>query len=1020
MIGIEKLKENLNEQQLEAVTETEGFVRVIAGAGSGKTKALTQRYAYIVEALGINSSNILCVTFTNKAAQEMRKRVKRLVGENLDLSYITTYHGFCVRVLREDINKIKYPKNFIIMDVEDQKTVLRQVYNELGLTSKVFTFKQVLRYISKQKTSQEYLQYILESKKKETDNEIEKVFFRYLEKQQRNFALDFDDLLNFALYIFVNNPDVLEKWQKRLHYIQVDETQDSSQKQFMLIEMLSQFHKNLFVVGDPDQTIYEWRGAKPEILVDFDKQFTDSKTIIMNQNYRSTPNILSLGNHIIKNNKIRVDKDMFTQNPEGVEVVHFHGENNHEEGLWVANEIKRLIADENCKHSDFAILYRANHISRSIEQSLIRENIPYSVFGGIRFFERKEIKDVLAYLRLIEFEDDFSFLRVVNTPSRALGKKFIENVAKIAEKENISLYSALQQNISQKDLSRKGAIEFIELIEKYKKAKTDLIISDLVKEIMDESGLSAHYRTDGDTDRLDNIKELQNSIILLETQDEEQINLTEYLQEIALYTDMDIEDDRNDRVKLMTIHTSKGLEFPYVFLCGFTEGVLPSAMSIKERRAKALEEERRLTYVAITRAEKAFYMTESEGFNFSTGLNKYPSRFLFEISDKYFVRKGELSQEIINEAKEQLKLDASRQLIQKKFDVGDLVNHFIWKQGKVIEVNEEKGEYQIEFIETGKTKPINFEFRGLTKIEKPTELKEEEKIEKSKSDDDSNSFAENEIQIKESNKTEIVKNKSEKKPEKNKEIKLDKKIQAKIKRFAKKEYPDDKEMRDYVYKNQVEAFLYMTAVTDNELEEFGIKQYKNDYCMQQHIYDKNVVAKKYMASVKDSEIEILAKKDYPLDYEMQQYIYDKQLDAKQKMSKFEDSHIRKKAIAEYPNDYEMQVYSYEKFISERKERKERKDTNKELIDFEQKKKEARKRIADLKEEKAELEKIKVENSKSELLSEPKKSDKEIAKEQETEEKILSPTMYKSNSGESESIKESTNNKKRSWWKKLWS
>jgi len=701
-------------------------------------------------------------------------------------------------------------------------------------------------------------------------------------------------------------------------------------------------------------------------LVDFDKQFIDSKTIVMNQNYRSTPNILSLGNHIIKKNKIRVDKDMFTQNPEGVEVVHFHGENDYQEGLWVANEIKRLVKDETCKYSDFAILYRANHISRSIEQSLIRENIPYSVFGGIRFFERKEIKDVLAYLRLIEFEDDFSFLRVVNTPSIGLGKKFIENVAKIAEREDISLYTALHQNISQKELSRKGAIEFIELIEKYKKSKADLIISDLVKEIMDESGLSAYYRTDGDTDRLDNIKELQNSIILLETQDEEPINLTEYLQEIALYTDMDIEDDRNVRVKLMTIHTSKGLEFPYVFLCGFTEGVLPSAMSIKERRAKALEEERRLTYVAITRAEKAFYMTESEGFNFSTGLNKYPSRFLFEISDNYFVRKGELSQEIINEAKEQLKLNANRQLIQKKFDVGDLVNHFIWKQGKVIEVNEEKGEYQIEFIETGKTKPINFGFKGLTKIEKTTELTEEEKIEKSKSDDDWNSFVKNEIHIKESNKSKRVKNKSEKKPEENKEIKLDKKIQAKIKRFAKKEYPDDKEMRDYVYKNQVEAFLYMTAVTDNELEEFAIKQYKNDYCMQQHIYDKNVVAKKYMASVKDSEIEILAKKDYPLDFEMQQYVYDKQLDAKQKMSKFEDSHIRKKAIAEYPNDYEMQVYSYEKLISERKEKKE---TSEELIDFEQKKKEARKRIADLKEEKAELENIKHLKSESDLTKE---------------------------------------------------
>ena len=1019
MNGIEKLKENLNEQQLKAVTETEGFVRVIAGAGSGKTKALTQRYAYIVEALGINSSNILCVTFTNKAAQEMRKRVKRLIGENSDLSYITTYHGFCVRVLREDINKIKYPKNFIIMDVEDQKTVLRSIYNDLGITSKVFTFKQSLAYINREKNSLGYLAYVLESKKNDSENIAEKIFIKYLEKQQRNFALDFADLINFAIYIFSNNPDVLEKWQKRLHYIQVDETQDSSEKQFYLIEMLSRFHQNLFVVGDPDQTIYEWRGAKPEILVDFDKQFIDSKTIVMNQNYRSTPNILSLGNHIIKKNKIRVDKDMFTQNPEGVEVVHFHGENDYQEGLWVANEIKRLVKDETCKYSDFAILYRANHISRSLEQSLIRENIPYSVFGGIRFFERKEIKDVLAYLRLIEFEDDFSFLRVVNTPSRGLGKKFIENVAKIAERESISLYSALQQNISQKELSRKGAIEFIELIEKYKKSKADLIISDLVKEIMDESGLSAYYRTDRDTDRLDNIKELQNSIILLETQDEEPINLTEYLQEIALYTDMDIEDDRNDRVKLMTIHTSKGLEFPYVFLCGFTEGVLPSAMSIKERRAKAIEEERRLTYVAITRAEKAFYMTESEGFNFSTGLNKYPSRFLFEISDNYFVRKGELSQEIINEAKEQLKLDANRQLIQKKFDVGDLVNHLIWKQGKVIEVNEEKGEYQIEFVETGKTKPINFEFRGLTKIEKQTELTEEEKTEKSKSDEDWNSFVENEIQIKQSEKSQIVENKdnSEKETEENNEINLDKNIQAKIKRFAKKEYPDDKEMRDYVYKNQVEAFLYMSAVTDNELEEFAINQYKNDYCMQQHIYDKNVVAKKYMASVKDSEIEILAKKDYPLDYEMQQYVYDKQLDAKQKMSKFEDNHIRKISIAEYPNDYEMQIYCYEKLISERKENN---DISKELIDFEQKKIEARKRIADLKEEKAELEKIKVANSKSELLSEPKKSEKEIAKEQETEEKILSPTTYKSNGGNSAKPKEKDKNNLWSKLKGLWS
>lgn len=730
MNGMDKILENLNDQQRKAVTETEGFVRVIAGAGSGKTKALTSRYAYIVEALGISSSNILCVTFTNKASQEMRKRVKRLVGENSDLSYITTYHGFCVRVLREDINKIQYPKNFIIMDVEDQKSILREVFNELGLNSKVFTFKQVLRFISKQKSSLDYLSYILESKKIENDNELYKVFFRYLEKQQRNFALDFDDLLNYTLYIFDKNKDVLEKWQKRLHYIQVDETQDSSEKQFLLIDMLAKFHNNLFVVGDPDQTIYEWRGAKPEILVDFDKQFPTAQTIMMNQNYRSTPNILNLGNHIIRNNKIRVDKDMFTLNNDGVEVVHFHAKNDFEEALWVANEIKNKIEKDEAKYSDFAVLYRANHVSRIIEQSLIRENIPYSVFGGIRFFERKEIKDVLSYIRLIVFGDDFSFLRVINTPTRGLGKKFIENLSAIAERENKSLLEALRLNINNKEFAKKGAIDFLNLVDKFNKRKEEIKVSDLVKEVLDETGLTAYYRADGDTDRLENIKELQNSIIVLENDDAETISLENYLQEISLYTDMDIEDDKNDRVKLMTIHTSKGLEFPYVFLCGFTDGVLPSAMSIKERRKRALEEERRLTYVAITRAEKAFYMTESEGYNFTTGMNKYPSRFLFEISENFFVRQGQLSQEIIDEAKEHIRLETERLNKQEeKFELDDIVRHIIFGDGKIIEVNEDKGEYQIHFPERNLTKPINFEFRGLEKISENMEITSENVVE---------------------------------------------------------------------------------------------------------------------------------------------------------------------------------------------------------------------------------------------------------------------------------------------------
>ena len=326
MSKTDKILEYLNEQQIQAVTTTEGHVRVIAGAGSGKTKALTSRYAYLVETLGINAGNILCVTFTNKSANEMRNRVRVLVGDDNDYGYITTYHGFCVKVLREDINKIQYPRQFVIMDVEDQKTILRDIYEELGINSRDLTFKEALKHIAFQKKNTNYIDYVAEKKDiiSITGEKLinskhlhDFVFLEYIEKQQRNFALDFDDLINFTVYIFDKYYDVLEKWQKRLYYIQVDETQDSSPKQFQLVELLSQYHQNLFVVGDPDQTIYEWRGAKPELLVDFDKKYPNTKTVIMNQNYRSTPNILNLGNHIIKNNKIRINKDMYTTNPNG-------------------------------------------------------------------------------------------------------------------------------------------------------------------------------------------------------------------------------------------------------------------------------------------------------------------------------------------------------------------------------------------------------------------------------------------------------------------------------------------------------------------------------------------------------------------------------------------------------------------------------------------------------------------------------------------------------------------------------
>ncbi len=723
MNRIDKILENLNEQQLQAVTTTEGYVRVIAGAGSGKTKALTSRYAYLLEALGMSASNILCVTFTNKAAAEMRNRVKRIIGDENDYGYITTYHGFCVKVLREDINKMQYPKQFVILDAEDQKTILKDVYEELRINSKDYSYKQAIRHIEFLKNCTNYLDFVAENKEilklselklKDSKILLDHIFLRYLEKQRRNFSLDFNDLINFTLYIFGNNKDVLEKWQNRLYYIQVDETQDSSPKQFYLVDLLSQVHKNLFIVGDPDQTIYEWRGAKPEILVDFDKQFTEAKTVIMNQNYRSTPNILNLGNHIIKKNKIRIDKDMFTNNQTGVDVVHFHAKNDYEEGLFVANEIQKLVKEKKPKYADFAILYRANHISRTIEQSLIKEGIPYSIWGGIRFFERKEIKDILSYLRLIVFGDDLSFLRIINTPSRKLGKVFIDGLKLISQQKNITLFETIESN----SLNRQCAVEFANLINEFRKRKDEILVSDLVKEILEKTGLSQMYRADGDEERLDNIKELQNSIIALEKDDVEKLSLENYLQEIALYTDMDVDDGKRERVKLMTIHTSKGLEFPCVFLCGFTDGVLPSYMSIKERRERAIEEERRLTYVAITRAEKAFYMTESEGYNFQTGMNKYPSRFLFEIKDNLYVRQGILPQEIIDEARKQIEFENGMLNLPTipVLEVGEIVSIDVWGEGKVIEKDDEKKVYLIEFEKINGVRPIRYDWSGLKKL----------------------------------------------------------------------------------------------------------------------------------------------------------------------------------------------------------------------------------------------------------------------------------------------------------------
>jgi DNA helicase-2/ATP-dependent DNA helicase PcrA len=703
--------QNLNDRQVDAVTSMDGYVRVIAGAGSGKTKALTSRYAYLVKEAGVNPANILCVTFTNKAAKEMKDRVKQLIGEEDILPYICTYHSFCAKVLREDNNKIHYPKNFIIMDTEDQKSTLKEIYDELDITSRELTYKHVLQYIGIKKTTTQYLENGLDFSGLDSDELIVKIYYRYLQKQQRNFALDFDDLINFALFIFQNFPDVLEKWQKRLHYILVDETQDSSTKQFSLVKMLSDLHGNLFVVGDPDQTIYEWRGAKPELLVDFDKNFPDVKTIIMNQNYRSTPNILDVGNCLIKNNKNRVAKEMFTENSRGKDVIHYHAKSIDDESKWIVSEIKQLVK-QGSKYEDVAILYRIHSLSRSIEQQLVKQQLPYGIYGGIKFFERKEIKDILSYLRLIEFGDDLSFRRVINYPRRGFGKVSLGKMIGYASRKNMSIYNYMLIGYKQNKIKNQKVHDFIGMIEKYRNTKHDMLVSDLLKSVLDETGLTEILRQTGDTDRLDNLMELENSIMAYESSDED-FNLETYLQEISLYTDLDFEDEDVDKVKLMTIHTSKGLEFPYVFLIGFNEGILPSHRSLSEKGIEALEEERRLAYVAITRAEKGLYLTESEGYNPQAGTAQYPSDFLYEIDEGLYKRIGKVPEhsKLLSGAKRALSFGSAT-----RFKVGDMVEHKLFGLGQIDSVDEAQRNYHVSF-KGDKTRPVSFRFQGMAKVE---------------------------------------------------------------------------------------------------------------------------------------------------------------------------------------------------------------------------------------------------------------------------------------------------------------
>lgn len=702
----------LNDEQIEAVTTTEGYVRVIAGAGSGKTKALTYRYAYLVNELGISTSNILCATFTNKAANEMKKRIRVMIGDN-DIGFVCTFHGFCVQLLREDIHVMNYPRNFVVMDAEDTETILKTVYETSNIQSRSYTFDMARKSINQFKTAgnaDAHIPYFLEldsqKLKMEYENEsnIErKIILGYLYEQRKCYGLDFDDLITFAVYILRHFPEKQKKWQERMQYVMVDEFQDVSKLNYTLADLLSGYHKNLFIVGDPDQTIYSWRGAKIEYIMDFDKGHENTKTIILNKNYRSSPDILNASNSLIKKNKNRIEKDLVAVKDGNVPVIFHHAKTTKLEAEWIVKQIKTLI-ESGKKYSNIAILYRAHFVSRSIEEVFMKEKIPYILYSGIEFYKRKEIKDILSYLRMVLYADDLSFQRVINEPKRNIGKKRVAFLKEYAELHNTSMYNALKDNLEHKLFVSTDATEFIDLVEKYNQLYKEMKVSDVMTSLLEESGYEAMLRQVGEQERLDNLSELKQSVFEFEKTAGEENTLEEYIQNITMFTNSD-KDEKKEAVKMMTIHTAKGLEFPYVFLCGLNEGIFPNK---HVDTIDKLEEERRMAYVAYTRAENVLFLSDAEGINYD-GSFRYPSRFIFNTDKAYLNYTVELEERLVDESMKYIQANEQKIVSpQVEFQIGDYVEHKVFGVGKIINIRKDISSFVIKFENSETERNLNF------------------------------------------------------------------------------------------------------------------------------------------------------------------------------------------------------------------------------------------------------------------------------------------------------------------------
>ena len=629
------LLEGLNDKQYEAVTNTEGPCLVIAGAGSGKTKVLTHKIAYLMGEKGVKPWDILAITFTNKAANEMKSRVENLVGDAAKDMWIGTFHSICVRILRKQIDRIGFDTSFIIFDTSDQKTLIKQIIKNKNLDDKLFSDRSVLSEISNAKNDMlEPDSYALKARGDYRKETIAEIYEIYQTKLKENNAIDFDDIINFTIKILLDNPDLLEYYASKFKYVLVDEYQDTNKAQFTLVTLLASKYGNITVVGDNDQGIYSFRGADISNILNFEKDFPGTRIIKLEQNYRCTQSILNAANEVIKNNETKYEKKLWTENERGKLPKVFRGDNEYDEANFIVRNINTLKMEEYYKYSDFAVLYRMNSQSRAIEDILRRENIPYKIVGGLKFYERKEIKDAIAYLRLIQNpSDNLSLTRIINEPKRGVGKTSLDNIDSLAADTGVSMYEIIR-DADKYGLTRVFANtrEFISVIEELRSKKDDMKISELIKEMLNKTGYTKALELENTVEAESRIENLDEFLtVAIEFEDESADNsLSEFLEGITLSSDLDGMEDSDDSVTLMTLHSAKGLEFPVVFLVGMEEGIFPGYKSIGE--PQELEEERRLCYVGITRAKENLFLTCSRQRTIfgSTSCNSV-SRFLKEI-----------------------------------------------------------------------------------------------------------------------------------------------------------------------------------------------------------------------------------------------------------------------------------------------------------------------------------------------------------------------------------------------------